>query len=329
MATAIAHPNIALIKYWGKRDVELNLPSTGSLSVTLDRFATRTTVRWDVPRDQAWLDGRPASPADAKKVFKHLDLITPGRPPARVISASNFPAAAGLASSSSAFAALTLAAAQAANERFSPEELSVLARQGSGSACRSLWGGWVEWARGVLPDGSDSHGKHLAPEDHWDLRIVVAIIDGGRKKVGSTKGMLHTMETSPMYPAWVTSAERDLNQARHAVLERDLESLGQAMERSTLKMQATMMTADPSLRYWRSTSVWAMDAVEELRSKGVSAWWTMDAGPNVKVLCEAPDAETVAARLRTLVDEVVILRVGGPPQLVEDDPEELGRYHVR
>ena len=130
MATAIAHPNIALVKYWGKRDVELNLPSTSSISVTLDTFQTQTTVRWDSPRDVAWVDGKPASPADAKKIFKHLDLITPGRPPARVITKSNFPVAAGLASSSSAFAALTIAAADAAGERFSPEELSCLARQG-------------------------------------------------------------------------------------------------------------------------------------------------------------------------------------------------------
>jgi len=329
MATAIAHPNIALVKYWGKRDVELNLPSTSSISVTLDTFQTQTTVRWDSPRDVAWVDGKPASPADAKKIFKHLDLITPGRPPARVITKSNFPVAAGLASSSSAFAALTIAAADAAGERFSPEELSCLARQGSGSACRSLWGGFVEWRRGLLNDGSDSHGLHLAPRDHWDLRIVVAIIDGGQKKMPSTKGMIHTMETSPMYQAWTLSSDRDVSEARHAIIERDLESLGQAMERSTLKMHATMMTADPPIRYWKSTSVWAMDAVEDLRRQGISAWWTMDAGPNVKILCEAEHAEHIAQRLRVLVDEVLVLKIGEGPKVVPDDEEALARFVVR
>ncbi|MCB9758294.1 MAG: diphosphomevalonate decarboxylase [Alphaproteobacteria bacterium] len=318
MAVAIAHPNIALVKYWGKRDRELNLPATGSISMTLDTFHTRTGVTWDTEHDVATLNGQVATGHVHERIFRHLDLITPGRPPTRVVSENNFPTAAGLASSSSAFAALTMAAAAEAGELFSPERLSELARQGSGSACRSFWGGFVEWRRGIASDGSDSHGTHIAPRDHWDLRMVVAIVDDGPKKIGSREGMIRTMETSPMYQAWVASAASDLNQARQAILERDLDALGRAMERSTLKMHATMLTSDPPIRYWKSTSVWAMDAVEKLRDAGVSAWWTMDAGPNVKILCRPQDAERVARRLRTLIDKVVIVGVGPGPSLLED-----------
>jgi diphosphomevalonate decarboxylase len=317
MVTAIAHPNIALVKYWGKRDIRLNLPSTGSLSMTVDTFRTRTTVNWGAGADELWLDGELADARPARRVFEHLDRIDPWRPRVVVTSESNFPASAGLASSSSAFAALTLAACAAAGQTRSPQELSVLARQGSGSACRSLWGGFVEWHRGRLDDGSDSHGAPLAPEDHWDVALVVAIFDSNEKKVGSREAMIRTMETSPMYGAWVASAGRDLDGARQAVLDRDLEALGVVMERSATKMHATMMTADPAIRYWLSGSVWAMDAVEGLRRQGIGAWWTMDAGPNVKVLCEREDAEYVAQRLSGLAQRVQILGVGGAPRLVE------------
>jgi len=318
MATAVAHPNIALVKYWGKRDVRLNLPSTGSISMTVSDFETRTTVNWGTAADELWIDGELAEIEPARRVFEHLDRIDPWRPRATVVSVNNFPAAAGLASSSSAFAALTVAAAAAAGQNRTPQELSLLARQGSGSACRSLWGGFVEWRKGRATDGSDSHGTQLAPQDHWDVALVVAIFNPGKKKIGSRDGMIRTMETSPMYAAWVASAGRDLSEARQAIMDTDLDDLGVAMERSALKMHSTMMTSTPPIRYWMSGSVWAMDVVEGLRREGVSAWWTMDAGPNVKVLCNKADAEFVAQRLSVVAPEVAILGVGGPPRLVEE-----------
>ncbi|MCP4808504.1 MAG: diphosphomevalonate decarboxylase [Proteobacteria bacterium] len=316
MATAIAHPNIALIKYWGKRDRVLNLPSTSSISLTLDTFETKTSVQLGSGQDLLVVNGRALMGKEAERVFNHLDLVVPGRQKAQVVSESNFPMAAGLASSSSAFAALTVAAIAEAGLEKTPEEMSILARQGSGSACRSLWGGWVEWHRGMEEDGTDSHGKHLAPRDHWDVRMVVAVVAGGKKKISSREGMLRTMQTSPMYAAWVNSYERDMRQARQAILEQDLEALGVAMERSTLKMHSTMMTSEPPIRYWRGASVALMDAIENLRAKGIGAWWTMDAGPNVKVLCEAEDAERVAAALGAFVQQVSVLAPGGPPRLV-------------
>ncbi|MED5372284.1 MAG: diphosphomevalonate decarboxylase [Myxococcota bacterium] len=317
MATATVHPNIALVKYWGKRDRELNLPSTGSLSMTLSHYETRTSVRFGVDRDRVMLNGQEADDASAQRVLRHLDRIQEGRAPAEVISDNNFPTAAGLASSSSAFAALTLAAARDLGLDLTPAQLSALARQGSGSASRSLWGGFVEWRRGILEDGSDSHGLHIAPKDHWKLNMVIAVVDGNKKPVGSTEGMVRTMLTSPMYPAWVSTWQKDVDQARQAILDQDLQALGEAMERSTLKMFSTMFTAQPPIRYWRPASLAIQDEVIRLRRDGIPCWWTMDAGPNVKVLCEPEDTMAVVDALQQHVDEVTALGVGGPP-VVED-----------
>lgn len=318
MATAIAHPNIALVKYWGKRDRKLNLPATSSLSLTLAPFETRTSVEADADSDECWINGELISGRAAERVFVHLDRMDPWRKPATVVSTTNFPVGAGLASSASGFAALTLAGAAAFEQVRGETALSILARQGSGSACRSLWGGWVEWPKGERPDGLDSHGKPLADKDHWDVAMVVAVLSRDAKSVSSTEGMNRTMETSPFYDGWVESNEQDLAPAKAAVLAKDLEALGQIMERSALRMHASMLAASPPVRYWKSNSVWAMDAVENLRRQGIGAWWTMDAGPNVKILCETKDAKTVAKRLANVAESTEILMPGGPARLIED-----------
>jgi diphosphomevalonate decarboxylase len=173
----------------------------------------------------------------------------------------------------------------------------------------------VTWQVGERPDGLDSHGLPLAPRDHWDVRLVVAVVASGPKAIGSTAGMVRTAETCPLYPGWVQSAPADLAEGRQAVLDRDLARLGEVMEHSTMKMHATMIGTRPSVRYWKPASVAALDVVEDLRRQGTSAWATMDAGPNVKVLCEAADAEAVAAALRTVVPRVEILAVGGDARL--------------
>lgn len=315
MAQAVVHPNIALVKYWGKRDQDLNLPSTGSVSMTVSTFETRTRVMFGVPDDLAVLNGRTARPDEAVRIFEHLDRVVPGRRPAQVVSDNNFPSAAGLASSSSAFAALTVAAADAAGLEFTPRALSALARQGSGSASRSIWGGFVEWQRGSLIDGSDSHGVQIAPASHWDLRLVVAVVDSGRKPIGSRAGMNRTMATSPMYAAWVASYMADVKQARQGILDRDLEAVGDAMERSTLKMFSTMLTSVPPVRYWKPASLALQDAVYRLRDQGVPVWWTMDAGPNVKALTTPEHADTVRAAFEGGCEAVHVLGVGGPPRL--------------
>jgi diphosphomevalonate decarboxylase len=239
---------------------------------------------------------------------------------AEVTSENNFPTAAGLASSSSAFAALALAAAAAAGQPIDRARLSVIARQGSGSACRSLWGGFVEWRMGARADGTDSHGVPVAPADHWDLRLVVAVVSAEKKAVGSTDGMTRTAQTCPLFPGFVSSAPADVDQARSAVLARDLPLLGAAMERSTNKMHATMIATEPTVRYWKPVSVAVLDAVEAMRADGLSCYSTMDAGPNVKVLCATADAERVAATLRA---------VPGLVRVEVDPPDQAGIVELR
>ncbi|MFH1469426.1 MAG: diphosphomevalonate decarboxylase [Pseudomonadota bacterium] len=314
--TAEAHPNIALVKYWGKRDLALNLPSTSSLALTLGGFATRTTVTWGEQQDEVLLDGAPASAQAAARVLRFLDLVDPDRPPCRVQSASNFPVAAGLASSSSAFAALALAATEAAGRHLDPARLSALARRGSGSACRSLAGGFVHWRRGDDPDGVDSFALPVAPDPAWELAVVVAVVHGGPKVVGSTEGMLRSADTSPCYPAFVAQNERLVAQGLAAVAARDLPALAEVMERSTLLMQASMSTAWPPIRYLRSGSLAVLERIEALRAGGLVCGWTMDAGPNVKVVCSPADAEAVRGALAPLVSAAHVLGVGGPARVV-------------
>ena len=316
VATAVAHPNIALCKYWGKRDRALNLPSVGSLSLTLAPFSTTTTVEWGADFDELVLNGRTGTAAEASKVFGLLDLIDSWRPRVRVLTENDFPTAAGLASSSSGFAALALAATTAAGQKRSAEELSTLARRGAGSAARSIFGGWSEWKLGEREDGLDSYAYEIAPQDHWDVRMIVAIFDAGPKSISSRDGMLHTQQTSPYYPAWVQSAPRDLAEARSAIRNRDLAALGTVMERSALRMHACMMAADPAVLYWKSGSLWAQETVRMLRDQGIPCAWTMDAGPNVKVLVPAAHAGVVAARLARVAEQVHVLEPGGPARIV-------------
>ncbi len=305
-ATATAHPNIAVSKYWGKRDSPLNLPAVPSVSLTVAPFQTTTTVVWGVEADEVQLNGVEADKGTRRKVLQTLSRIDPGRPPCRVISNNNFPTAAGLASSSSGLAALVLAGAAAARRELSPAQASVLARQGSGSACRSIFGGWALWRLGEREDGTDCHAEAIAPPEHWEVRMVVALVARGRKAHLSTDAMLHSAATSPYHPAWVAQSPAEIEPMCEAIRARDLEAVGQLMERSTLRMHAAMMASDPPLLYWAPGTLAAMELVHELRRRGVGAWYTMDAGPNVKILCAGEDAPGVAAAVETLMPSVTL-----------------------
>lgn len=316
-ATAIAHPNIALIKYWGKRDITLNLPAVSSLSVTLSDFFTQTTVKWGTETDFMTLNGEKAALNVAFKSFKFLDLLSTNRPPCQIESTNNFPTAAGLASSASGFAALAMAGSAAGGFPMNKSALSVLARQGSGSACRSLWGGWVLWQKGQRPDGLDSHGEPIATEAHWDLRIIVAVVSSAPKAMGSTQGMEHTKSTSPFYPAWVQSSEKDIRIGHDAVLNRKFTILGEQMEHSTMKMHACMMGANPSLRYLQPSSFAITTEIEQLRKEGVESYYTMDAGPNVKILCRPNDVEVIKGRISQHVERIHCLKAGSDATLID------------
>jgi len=322
--TAVAGTNIALVKYWGKRDVGLNLPATGSLSLTLDRLGTRTTVAFDDGADDRLiLDGAPAGDAATARVSAFLDRVRARAEMARralVTSDNSVPTAAGLASSASGFAALALAATRAAGLALSPPELSALARVGSGSAARSIFGGFVEMARGERADGTDAVARALPEGDGWDLRLVVAITAVGPKAMGSTAAMTHTARTSPFYDAWIAAVPADLAAARAAIAARDLAALGAVAERSALRMHAAAMAADPAIIYWNAATVAAIAAVRALRAGGTPAFVTIDAGPHVKALCRAADADAVAAALRAVpgVSETLIAAPGPGARVVEE-----------
>lgn len=310
--TASAGVNFALVKYWGKRDAAQNLPAVGSIALTLAAPGTRTTVRFDpdLAADQFTLDGVALADPGVSAVLDAVRAAAGLRHRAEVVSHNSVATAAGLASSASGMAALGLAAWGAAGlpveDAAQQPALVALVRRGSGSAPRSLLGGLVELDR----ETGEVH-QLLAPEA-WDLAVVLARASLGPKKVKSRPGMAHTAATSPYYAPWVEAHPADLAAARAAIAARDLPTLGAVMERSTLRMHACMWGADPPLRYLKGRTLDLMDAVEDLRDQGVVVYYTMDAGPHVKALCQASDAEAIAAHLGAVpgVESVRICRPG-------------------
>jgi diphosphomevalonate decarboxylase len=323
-ATARARANVALVKYWGKRDARLNLPAAGSLSLTVDGLATTTTVRFDphLRADDVLLEGRPAADAFAARVTGFLDLVRERAGHAlraRVQTANGFPTGAGLASSASGFAALAAAATRAAGLDLPEAALSALARRGSGSAARSIFGGLVLMHAGSREDGEDACAEGLlAPADWADLRLVVAVTARGPKALSSGDGMRRTVATSRLYPAFTQGVARDLEEARAAVAARDLARLGEVAERSALEMHASALAARPPAVYVSGATLDGLAAVVELRREGVPAWFTCDAGPQPKALTDAAHADAVAARLRDAARalEVLVCRPGRGVELL-------------
>lgn len=301
-AAAEAHPNIALVKYWGKRDRTRNLPAVPSLSVTLGALWTRTRIGLEpgLEADRATLNGEAVSPPQLARVRSTLDCmraLTDCRWHAQIESHNNFPTAAGLASSASGFAALVVAAAHAFGLELEAERLSELARRGSGSAARSIFGGFVEMACGVRSDGADAVARPLLAPSDWPLEVVVATTDTAPKTVTSTDGMEHSATTSVFYDAWVARADADLLAAREALAARDFDSLAAVSEASCLKMHAVALAARPGLLYWNGATVDAVRRIRQLREQGVPVFFSVDAGPQVKAVCLPGYGERVAMEL--------------------------------
>jgi diphosphomevalonate decarboxylase len=320
-ATAIAHPNIALIKYWGNRDETLRIPANSSLSVNLDGLVTRTTVTFlpDLPADRLELNGSPAEPAALARVSRFLDrarALASSTVHAMVVSQNNFPTGAGIASSAAAFAALSMAASRALGLNLDEKDLSRLARLGSGSACRSVPAGFVEWNAGT--SDSDSYAFSVAPSLHWDLVDCITVVASGHKSVGSTEG--HALAgSSPLQAARVADATRRLNIARRALLQRDFPALAEIVEQDSSMMHAVMMTSSPPLYYWEPPSLAIMKSVQAWRKDGLPCCFTLDAGANVHVICPSEAAAEVSARLAEIptVTQVLQAHPGGPAQIVE------------
>jgi len=327
--TARAHANIALVKYWGKRDAALNLPAAGSLSLTLAALTTTTTVRFDpdLAADEMILDDAIAEPRELGRTSAWLDRVRARAGislRARIDSRNDFPTASGLASSASGFAALAVAAARAAGLDLSPRELSILARIGSGSAARSIFGGFVRMHAGAHADGDDAFAAPLdAHRLAHRVRMVVAVVGGGAPKTfGSRDAMEHCAATSPLYAGWLGVVPKDLAGAEAAVAHDDLVTLGEIAEANALAMHAAAIASRPAILYWQPSTLACLAAVRALRAAGRAAWATMDAGPHVKVLTDDFDAEAVAGALRGVsgVSDVLVSAAGGPARVFVEEP---------
>ncbi len=324
--TSIAAPaNIAFIKYWGARDLDRALPMNSSISMTLEECVTQCTVEVleRTGADEIWLaepDGGFGAPEPAytRRIHEHLDRIRQwaGRSEAvRVATRNTFPTAGGLASSASGFAALTLATAGAFGKKASAKELSLLARRsGSGSACRSVFGGFVEWtaSRGNGNTDEDSYGRQIADAEHWDLRNVIAVVEIGPKTVSSLEGHRRAL-TSPYFEKRQELLPERLDKVRRAIRERDLATLGPVIEEEATDLHLIAMSSHPPVFYWSPGTVAVLRAVRELRQEGLAAWATMDAGANVHVLCDSDSEDEVADRLEDLPAVGFVIRDGVGP----------------
>ncbi len=324
-ATAIANANIALVKYWGKRDETLILPQNGSISMTCDGMTTKTTVEFsDKYKEHRIFINDEGLQGDEKNIHDHLERIAKLagiKQKARVVSETNFPVSAGLASSASGFAALTVAAVSAVGLKLPPKELSILARQGSGSACRSIFGGFVEWRRGKKEDGGDSFAEQIVDKDYWpEFRIIVAIVQRAKKPITSRAGMAQTVATSPYYQGWLKTVDEDLKLVKGGIKKRDLTKVGQIAEYNCLKMHALMITTRPAIIYWIPATMEIIQNVLAWRREGLECYFTIDAGPNVKILCLERDEKEINKRLKNLkgVRETIICRPGEGARLSQN-----------
>jgi diphosphomevalonate decarboxylase len=323
-ATAVANANIALIKYWGNRDASLRIPTTGSISMNLKGLETRTQVIFDshLLQDVVILNGTSVKGETLNRVSQFLDLVRARAKQAffaRVESENNFPIGIGLASSAAAFAALSLAASQALGLNLPEQELSRLARRGSGSACRSIPSGFVEWIAGTRDE--DSYAISIAPPEHWALTDCIAIVETLPKKISSTAG--HALGTSsPLQNARILDAPRRLKICRQAIQERDFSCLTSIVEHDSNLMHAIMMTSNPPLFYWEPSSLGIIKNIPLWRKEGVPVCYTLDAGPNVHLICPTEAAAEVTTRLKksTGVVDVLISTPGSGTNFIGGDP---------
>lgn len=317
-AAAEAHVNIALVKYWGKRDVNLNLPIKNSIAMTLDKLSVTMHVEFrdDLSQDDLVLNGireHGVARGRAARFLDHIRGWANERKYARVTSVSRVPVASGLASSAAAFAALSLAASSALGLRLQPYELSRLARRGSGSAARSIYGGFSEWAAGLRSDGEDSYAHQLLGEQEWDLCALVVLVKAPQKSVSSREGMIRVATTSPFFTGWLASLDNDLDVMRRAIRRRNFEMLGETAERNALKMHATTLGANPPFLYWCGATLDVILRVSELRRSGLMGFATIDAGPHVVVLCRRDQAALLTQEIRNVPGVVNVIPCGPGP----------------
>jgi len=312
-ATALSHPNIALIKYWGKRDAVKNLPAVDSLSLTLGGLWTKMKVEFssDLNRDELLINGIKDEP-NLARVSQCLDLVVgKNRDFGRIESECNFPISAGLASSSSSFSALVVAANMAINKESDTQLFATQAGCISGSAARSLMGGIVE----LTNTSNNIRIKQLSNAQRWPLSIVIAITDKNKKSISSSQAMNLSSRSSPFYSAWIENQSPDMHEARQAVINMDFQKLAAVSEHNCLKMHSVMWTTKPSVVYWNAATLNCMHAIRDLQQDGESVFFTMDAGPQIKAIC-LPENEALIEEKLAEIDGVVSImksRLGEAP----------------
>jgi diphosphomevalonate decarboxylase len=319
-ATAIAHPNIAFIKYWGNQDDKLRIPANGSISMNLMELETRTTVTFDenLKSDILLINGKTADNTQSKRVSSFLDVIrekSGTHTYASLYSTNNFPIGSGIASSASAFAALALAGSAALGLNLSESELSRLARLGSGSASRSIPAGYVEWHPGE--DDQTSYAFSILPPGGWDLVDIVLVLDQAHKKTGSSEGH-HIASTSPLQQARVSDAPRRLDICRSSILEKDFSTFAEIIELDCLMMHSVMMTSTPPLFYWTASTYQIIEKVREWRKGGLPVAFTIDAGPNVHLITIADNTSDLVSQINRLsiIQSHYITHPGGSARLL-------------
>ncbi len=326
-ASAKANANIALVKYWGKRDEKLILPQNSSISMTVSGLQAHTTVAFSKSyrADSLTLNGKRMGPGDKDYddyVGRFLAVVRKEagtRMGARICSRNNFPTSAGLASSAAGFAALAAAVNEALAMGLNKKGLSILARKGSGSAARSVLGGFVEWSKGTKKDGSDSYARQIAAPNHWsEFRMLICLSSRKEKKVKSRAGMQQTVATSPFYGCWKASVSEDLKKVKKGIMEKNFSLVGKAAEKNCLKMHALMMSTRPALIYWNAVTLELINSVWRWRKEGLECYFTIDAGPQVKIMCLKNQLTELKKRCRKIkgLAGLVAAEPGGEPEII-------------
>jgi len=300
-ATALAYANLAFIKYWGKKDEQLNLPLNGSISVNLSNLFTITTVEFSkaLLEDQIKINGK-GNEKENVRVVKHLDRIRKiagVKWKAKVVSENNFPKASGLASSASGFAALTLAATAALKLKLSERKLTILARLGSGSACRSIPDGFVEWKKGEKSE--TSYAYSIFPAHHWQLSIMALILKSKEKKISSSEG--HRLaQTSPFLKLRLKNISGKIALLKNYLKKKDFLNFGQLIEAEALEMHAIMLTSNPPLIYWEPNTIEIIKFIQEMRVERLPVFLTIDAGAYPFLICEKKNEAAVLKRIKRI-----------------------------
>ncbi len=322
--TAIAPSNIAFTKYWGRKDEVLRLPENGSVSMCLSNLLTTTTVEFSPKyiKDKIIINGGGIEEGEEQRIIKHLDRVRKLanlKEKAKVVSSNNFPSGTGLSSSASGFAALTLSAAFAAGLKLSEKQLSILARQGSGSACRSIPSGFVEWLDGDTSE--TSYAKQIFPQNYWDIADVVAVVSIGKKEVSTSVGQ-KSAQSSPFMKLRQSHMREKNQKVKKLIKEKNFKEFGELVEQEALELHTIMLTQYPPLIYWTPGTLKIMKLTSHWRADGIPVYFTINTGQDIHLICQQKDVKKVKAKLKE-VEEVKNIIVNSP-----GEGTRLSRNHL-